>query len=149
MIDMILDTEKPAEMDKEVMDKKKEECPTKLLEYFESTILRSEVRLACLTACLTSFVRFFIALIVCAFPTQYSKWVAWNNWSWPQLRLLISFILLISALQHSLAELPYLSSLFSYRRVITCKKNIPTPHDHDSDSSSPSLEVHLFMRAHT
>ena len=45
MFDMILDTEEPAEMDKGVMDNKKEECPRKLLEYFESTILRSEVRL--------------------------------------------------------------------------------------------------------
>ena len=72
MIDMILDTEEPAEMDKEVMDNKKEECPTKLLECFESTILRSEVRLACLTACLTSFVRFFIAKLLLYALSQHS-----------------------------------------------------------------------------
>ena len=59
---MILDTEEPGEMDKEVMDIKKEECSRKLLEYFESTILRSEVRLASSTACLISVVRFFITL---------------------------------------------------------------------------------------
>ena len=136
MIDMILDTEEPAEMDKEVMDNKKEECPTKLLECFESTILRSEVRLACLTACLTSVVRLFIAPIVCAFPTQYSKWVAWNNCSWPQWRFLISFILLISALQHSLAELPYPSSLLVCLFVPAMLTSSPSP---PPPSSSPLL----------
>ena len=100
-------------VDKEVMDKKKEECPTKVAGVFwvNNFAIRSTLGLLdCMSYKLCSFL-YSLALIVCAFPTQYSKWVAWNNCSWPQWRFLISFILLISALQHSLAELPYLSSL--------------------------------------